>query len=179
MLSTMKARIAVVLAVLGIVAAGAVPAAIGGHTTITTITASRSTTAGTTTPTTTVARAMATATSSETKGGRMNAADAMLTNGRFELPPSARGVLVLANPPEAGWRLRALNEEAAVEPAPLAAPTTNPDAIGTPVGADRDEHADRKGDAPRGEHDGAGAPPRPASWRARACCAATMISATS
>jgi hypothetical protein len=31
----------------------------------------------------------------------MNEADA---NGRFGRPPSARGVLVLADPPEAGWR---------------------------------------------------------------------------
>jgi hypothetical protein len=33
------------------------------------------------------------------------APDATLTNGRYELPPSARGVLVLADPPEAGWRM--------------------------------------------------------------------------
>jgi len=59
-------------------------------------------------PTTTVARAMATATSSETKGGRENAPDSILTSCRFELPPSARGVLVLADPPEAGWRMLAL-----------------------------------------------------------------------
>jgi hypothetical protein len=32
--------------------------------------------------------------------------DLPLTNGRYELPPSARGVLVLADPPEAGWRMR-------------------------------------------------------------------------
>jgi hypothetical protein len=51
-------------------------------------------------PTTTVARAMATAAFSEMKGGRKN--------GRFELPPSARGVLVLADPPESGWRMRPL-----------------------------------------------------------------------
>lgn len=31
--------------------------------------------------------------------------DATFANGRWELPPSARGVLVLADPPEAGWRL--------------------------------------------------------------------------
>jgi hypothetical protein len=31
--------------------------------------------------------------------------DATFTNGRYELPPHARGVLVLANPPEAGWRM--------------------------------------------------------------------------
>jgi hypothetical protein len=31
--------------------------------------------------------------------------DATFKNGRWELPRSARGVLVLADPPEAGWRL--------------------------------------------------------------------------
>jgi hypothetical protein len=36
---------------------------------------------------------------------RMNEPDAARTNGRCELPPSARGVLVLADPPEAGWRI--------------------------------------------------------------------------
>ena len=35
----------------------------------------------------------------------MNMTDATLTNGRYELPAHARGVLVLADPPEAGWRL--------------------------------------------------------------------------
>jgi hypothetical protein len=34
------------------------------------------------------------------------APDVTLTNGRYELPPSARGVLVLADPPEAGWRMQ-------------------------------------------------------------------------
>ena len=34
------------------------------------------------------------------------ASDRTLTNGRYELPPSARGVLVLADPPEAGWRMQ-------------------------------------------------------------------------
>ena len=34
------------------------------------------------------------------------APDATLTNGRWELPRAARGVLVLADPPEAGWQLR-------------------------------------------------------------------------
>jgi hypothetical protein len=37
----------------------------------------------------------------------MNAPDATYTNGRYELPPHARGVLVLADPPEAGWRTQA------------------------------------------------------------------------
>ena len=35
----------------------------------------------------------------------MNTTDATLTNARYELPAHARGVLVLADPPEAGWRL--------------------------------------------------------------------------
>ena len=35
----------------------------------------------------------------------MNVLDATLTNGRYELPRHARGVLVLADPPEAGWRV--------------------------------------------------------------------------
>jgi hypothetical protein len=39
------------------------------------------------------------------------APDATLTNGRYELPPSARGVLVLADPPEAGWRMQTPCEE--------------------------------------------------------------------
>jgi hypothetical protein len=38
-------------------------------------------------------------------------ADATLTNGRYELPPHARGVLVLADPPEAGWRMQMPCEE--------------------------------------------------------------------
>jgi hypothetical protein len=36
----------------------------------------------------------------------MNEPDATFTNGRYELPPHARGVLVLADPPEAGWRIQ-------------------------------------------------------------------------
>jgi hypothetical protein len=39
------------------------------------------------------------------------ASDTVLTNGRYELPPHARGVLVLADPPEAGWRMEAPCEE--------------------------------------------------------------------
>ena len=35
------------------------------------------------------------------------AVDSTLTNGRYELPQHARGVLVLADPPEAGWRMQA------------------------------------------------------------------------
>jgi hypothetical protein len=41
---------------------------------------------------------------------RRFALDASLTNGRYELPRSARGVLVLADPPEAGWRIRTTPE---------------------------------------------------------------------
>jgi hypothetical protein len=37
---------------------------------------------------------------------KMDAPDATFTNGRYELPPSARGVLVLADPPQASWRLQ-------------------------------------------------------------------------
>jgi hypothetical protein len=37
---------------------------------------------------------------------RTHAPDATFTNGRYELPRSPRGVLVLADPPEAGWRLQ-------------------------------------------------------------------------
>jgi hypothetical protein len=43
----------------------------------------------------------------------MNAPDATFTNGRYELPPHARGVLVLADPPEAGWRIRATSDDEA------------------------------------------------------------------
>jgi hypothetical protein len=35
----------------------------------------------------------------------MNEPDATFTNGRYELPLHGRGVLVLADPPEAGWRM--------------------------------------------------------------------------
>jgi hypothetical protein len=37
---------------------------------------------------------------------RIDAPDATFTNGRYELPRAARGVLVLADPPEAGWQLQ-------------------------------------------------------------------------
>ncbi len=54
---------------------------------------------------------------------RMNAPDATLKNGRYELPASARGVLVLADPPESGWRMRAPSDERPTADAdPLAAP---------------------------------------------------------
>jgi hypothetical protein len=44
---------------------------------------------------------------------RTSAPDATFTNGRYELSRSARGVLVLVDPPEAGWRIRPTAEEAA------------------------------------------------------------------
>ena len=44
----------------------------------------------------------------------MNAPDATFTNGRYVLPPHAHGVLVLADPPEAGWRIRRGEPAAAV-----------------------------------------------------------------
>ena len=41
------------------------------------------------------------------------APDATFTNGRYELPPHACGVLVLADPPEAGWRMRTHSDDRA------------------------------------------------------------------
>ena len=41
----------------------------------------------------------------------MRAPDARFTNGRYELPRSARGVLVLADPPEADCRMEAPSDE--------------------------------------------------------------------
>ena len=41
----------------------------------------------------------------------MKSNDATFTNGHYELPAHARGVLVLADPPEAGWRLESLPDE--------------------------------------------------------------------
>jgi hypothetical protein len=53
---------------------------------------------------------------------RIDASDATFTNGRYELPRAARGVLVLADPPEAGWRLQPpANEPAAAECKPYTA----------------------------------------------------------
>jgi hypothetical protein len=46
-------------------------------------------------------------------GMRRTAPDATFTNGRFVLPAHARGVLVLADPPEAGWRLEEHSEDSA------------------------------------------------------------------
>lgn len=43
----------------------------------------------------------------------MNAPDATFTNGRYELPPHVRGVLVLADPPEAGWQIQTTSNEEA------------------------------------------------------------------
>jgi hypothetical protein len=61
-------------------------------------------------------------------GARSNAVHATLTNGRNELPASAHGVLVLADPPEAGWRMRTRsNEEATIDAELLAAPDYEPD----------------------------------------------------
>jgi hypothetical protein len=54
---------------------------------------------------------------------RTNTPDTTLMNGRFELPVSARGLLVLADPPEAGWRMRTRsNQEATADAKLLAAP---------------------------------------------------------
>jgi hypothetical protein len=51
----------------------------------------------------------------------MTAPNATLTNGRYELPPHARGVLALADPPEAGWRLQpSANEPASADHKPFA-----------------------------------------------------------
>ena len=47
----------------------------------------------------------------------MNAPVETFTNGRWELPPHARGVLVLADPPEAGWRLQS-HSNAPIAPGP-------------------------------------------------------------
>jgi hypothetical protein len=52
----------------------------------------------------------------------MTGPNATLTNGRYELPPHARGLLVLADPPEAGWRLQpSANEPASADRKPFAA----------------------------------------------------------
>jgi hypothetical protein len=56
-------------------------------------------------PETTAARAAAMATCSRFTP------DATFTNGRYELPPHARGALVLADPPEAGWRMQTARDE--------------------------------------------------------------------
>jgi hypothetical protein len=50
----------------------------------------------------------------------MTAPNATPTNGRYELPPHARGVIVLADPPEAGWRLQpTANEPASADCKPF------------------------------------------------------------
>jgi hypothetical protein len=75
---------------------------------------------------------------------RMNGPDATLTNGRCELPAFARGVLVLADPPESGWRMRApSNEQATVDAEPIAASGRECDsqqACGDPGVLDDGEH---------------------------------------
>jgi hypothetical protein len=53
----------------------------------------------------------------------MNTTDATLTNGRYELPAHARGVLVLADPPEEGWRLELPPDEEGAPEAERAAGT--------------------------------------------------------
>ena len=66
-----------------------------------------------------------------TKGARMNAPDSTYTNGRYELPRSGRGVLVLADPPEAGWRMRVPTDEpATAEADPIDGTAVNQGFIG-------------------------------------------------
>ena len=50
------------------------------------------------------------------------APDATFTNGRYELPPHARGVLVLVDPPEADWRMRTPSDDRAADAELLASP---------------------------------------------------------
>jgi hypothetical protein len=51
----------------------------------------------------------------------MTAPNPTLTSGRYEPPPRARGLLVLADPPEAGWRLQpSANEPASADRKPFA-----------------------------------------------------------
>ncbi len=45
----------------------------------------------------------------------MNPPNSTYTNGGWELSRSARGVLVLADPPEAGWRIQTSDEQMAYE----------------------------------------------------------------
>jgi hypothetical protein len=59
------------------------------------------------------ARARSNTERTQDEGARMSAADATLKSGRYELPAHARGVLVLADPPETGWRIEAPVDEAA------------------------------------------------------------------
>ena len=51
----------------------------------------------------------------------MKPPNAKLTNGRWALPASAREVLVLADPPEAGWLTRTRSNEQATADAELLA----------------------------------------------------------
>jgi hypothetical protein len=48
----------------------------------------------------------------EMNGFRLTVPDATFTNGRYVLPPHARGVLVLADPPEAGWQIEESSDDA-------------------------------------------------------------------
>ena len=41
----------------------------------------------------------------------MKAPEATYTNGRYEPPRAARGVLVLTDPPESGWRIEPSSDE--------------------------------------------------------------------
>jgi hypothetical protein len=57
------------------------------------------------------------------EGASMNEPDAIFTNGRYELPASAPGVFVVADPPEAGWRMQTPSiDESAANTELLAAP---------------------------------------------------------
>jgi hypothetical protein len=62
---------------------------------------------------------------------RTDAPDTTFTNGRYELPRAAQGMLVLADPPEGGWRLEPpANEPTATEckpHTPAAAPIDRQD----------------------------------------------------
>jgi hypothetical protein len=53
------------------------------------------------------------------KEREMNTPDATYTNGRYELPPHAHGVLVLADPPEAGWRIQNHSKTPATRATPI------------------------------------------------------------
>ncbi len=47
----------------------------------------------------------------QSKGIQVNKPGATYQNGRYELSGAARGVLVLADPPEAGWRMITRSDE--------------------------------------------------------------------
>ena len=78
----------------------------------------------------------------------MNAPEATLTKWRCELPCSASGVLGLADPPEAGWRMQAAPGEQATDDAePLGAPGRRRD---RQEGCDHPEEVLESGHAPDG-----------------------------